>query len=642
AEFSLQHKSVYSLEKELVGNYAGLMNNPSAFLAALKRRVAWTLNNSPFKFAVRVYEMAAVNATRGLIQAMGLDKQKIIILYSDEIDARQAAKLFPGYEIRAFKGFYRPDVIHLDFHDFEGITVTRAGEGVFVDLPYVPFKFNLPAKISARMGELKEELGTASRKVIVIGSPSDEEFGEFMDTYNTLYGNLPYSQRPLLIIGFRQRRDQGELKLLGSLSGQSIVVRSDDAAPMPRLADHNVLILNTNGELREMYGLADVAVIGDDRNIFEPASQGAAVLYFEGDWTYNKEGKEALSNGGAAEVFNFKNFLRLMADPKVSTQMGRHGLEVVNDYRTQVRLRAEEFGLEVIGTGRELRDLLISPPDQAMIVWPDQLSTNGDSGIKDLVSPKGRYREFTFTDGSKLTGIDYETSSSPVIVWEYETAQGMILFHAPFHIDIDGLAPWRDVFAVMRRETHTLIGGPSAMDDRAMTSSYFISKSIVLATDGRQRVDWRHGDIVLTGNGSVSVVIERRPDGSFILRDEKNQGYVKPVNGSFQLGDPESPMVIGVRNGDSFIIVNKRLPSLTVSYEVPDRAMSASQKKTGGIDLTPVAAGLQVRSAGLSIKFKLASSQLERLRNSAGFMPEIIDIQPLGNLQDFLGISNAH
>ena len=59
--------------------------------------------------------------------------------------------------------------------------------------------------------------------------------------------------------------------------------------------------------------------------------------------------------------------------------------------------------------------------------------------------------------------------------------------------------------------------------------------------------------------------------------------------------------------------------------------------ETGGIDLTPANMNLQTQNAGGGIKFHLDPAQLFQLQNAPGFVPVIINIQPMADLQMFLG-----
>ena len=61
----------------------------------------------------------------------------------------------------------------------------------------------------------------------------------------------------------------------------------------------------------------------------------------------------------------------------------------------------------------------------------------------------------------------------------------------------------------------------------------------------------------------------------------------------------------------------------------------------GGIDLNPTRMGLQVNKGGL-IKFHLDPSQLAQLQNAPGFVPVIIGVKPLNDLQGFLSTPSGN
>jgi hypothetical protein len=78
------------------------------------------------------------------------------------------------------------------------------------------------------------------------------------------------------------------------------------------------------------------------------------------------------------------------------------------------------------------------------------------------------------------------------------------------------------------------------------------------------------------------------------------------------------------------------------AYLVADFAMGVEIKKNaksdfGGIDLTPANMNLQTQNSSGEIKFHLDPAMLQQLQNAPGFVPIIINVQPLNNLQQFLG-----
>jgi hypothetical protein len=168
----------------------------------------------------------------------------------------------------------------------------------------------------------------------------------------------------------------------------------------------------------------------------------------------------------------------------------------------------------------------------------------------------------------------------------------------------------------------------------------------------------------------------------------KGKIYAPKINSSlyFDFDYDENGQVLGVRIEESFkpYILEKQAKKkqnfnntdyanlygpmfFTMDPSVPiffnwlpnhDAAMIGAdnkETKTGGIDLTPANMNLQIKmdsrfrgndsrkggndSAG--IKFHIDSAMLQQLQSAPGFVPVIINIQPLNNLQQFLGINAA-
>jgi hypothetical protein len=71
-----------------------------------------------------------------------------------------------------------------------------------------------------------------------------------------------------------------------------------------------------------------------------------------------------------------------------------------------------------------------------------------------------------------------------------------------------------------------------------------------------------------------------------------------------------------------------------------DRAQTAFAK--GGIDLTPANMNLQTQNAGEGIKFHLDPAMLQQLQNAPGFVPVIVNIRPMTDLGQFLGLPENH
>jgi diguanylate cyclase (GGDEF)-like protein len=67
-------------------------------------------------------------------------------------------------------------------------------------------------------------------------------------------------------------------------------------------------------------------------------------------------------------------------------------------------------------------------------------------------------------------------------------------------------------------------------------------------------------------------------------------------------------------------------------------AADQAMLEKGGIDLTAAQMNLQTQNNNGVINFRLNPALLEQLRNAPGFVPVIINIQPVGNIRLFLGV----
>jgi len=61
----------------------------------------------------------------------------------------------------------------------------------------------------------------------------------------------------------------------------------------------------------------------------------------------------------------------------------------------------------------------------------------------------------------------------------------------------------------------------------------------------------------------------------------------------------------------------------------------------GGIDLSPAKINLKTQDNGYGVTFNLDPAMLAQLQNARGFVPVIISIQPLNNIQLFLGLNDS-
>jgi len=145
-------------------------------------------------------------------------------------------------------------------------------------------------------------------------------------------------------------------------------------------------------------------------------------------------------------------------------------------------------------------------------------------------------------------------------------------------------------------------------------------------------------------------LLNRHPDCEVVFATDKKEAA--PVNGNYSiltiegLAVAEGSWVEFRVKGDNEQAVKalaqevKAFLSLNTGH---DEAMNTQgplkigkKEDLGGIDLTSANMNLQTQNAGEGIKFHLDPAMLQRLQSTPGFVPVIINIQPLINLKQFL------
>jgi 3-deoxy-D-manno-octulosonic-acid transferase len=119
-----------------------------------------------------------------------------------------------------------------------------------------------------------------------------------------------------LIIVPRQKERFDEVADLLQSEGVPFQRRSDAASrPGP------VIFVDTIGELRAVWGLADIAFVGGSldgvrggQNMIEPAAVGAAVTFGPHTWNFRSTVEQLLAAGGAIQVADFVELERTIAE----------------------------------------------------------------------------------------------------------------------------------------------------------------------------------------------------------------------------------------------------------------------------------------------------------------------------------------
>lgn len=361
------------------------------------------LKTLDIKIVLTLKENACIVTAKGLIKAMGWDKKRVAIRCTQEISESMARERFPGYEIVDSS---KPDdsnfvIEFCDLGDYDMFPT-------LYNIPHFPFKFDLSEQISeARVQKIREELNIGERPVIVLGSPADGELEKIIAVYDELYKDLSINQRPLIIIAPRKSMEKTQLASISpSLSGAVVTVRTNEdrqnGNPFPDMRGKQALLLNTIGELHTVYALGNACFVGRSHHIFEPASVGKPVLYFDGDWgAVNQMAKDSLVNAGGALVFNRKNLQLLINNTKQAKMIGEKGYGVIRELREKDIPDATN-----IATISMIANLLltteVSPIDVSLSPWPqaikeDLLSVGPDKNIGylplDTIGPDSLVRQ---------------------------------------------------------------------------------------------------------------------------------------------------------------------------------------------------------------------------------------------------------
>jgi 3-deoxy-D-manno-octulosonic-acid transferase len=146
------------------------------------------------------------------------------------------------------------------------------------DLKYVVNKFHVSSGTSESIRDLKVEL--AEMKVWIASSLHRGEEEVILGVHNMLLESHPDS---VVIIVPRHPHHGQQIAHKLRKDGQSVALRSQNEKLTPRKT--NIYVVDTLGELRELYSVAPIAVIGGSfipgltgHNLSEAAAAGCAVI----------------------------------------------------------------------------------------------------------------------------------------------------------------------------------------------------------------------------------------------------------------------------------------------------------------------------------------------------------------------------
>lgn len=193
---------------------------------------------------------------------------------------------------------------------------------------------------------LRSQLGLSPTDTVwVVGSTQEPEEAGVLDIYRRL-------RQPgfRLIIVPRHSDRFDSVAALIQKTGLPMVRRSQ----LPTtVSPEAVILIDTIGELRAVWGLADIAFVGGSldgrrggQNMIEPAGCGAAVTFGPHTWNFRAAVEQLLAAGGAIQVADFPALLattQRLLDP---------------DNRRGVATRGQQFVLSQQGATAKTVDVL--------------------------------------------------------------------------------------------------------------------------------------------------------------------------------------------------------------------------------------------------------------------------------------------
>ena len=203
-------------------------------------------------------------------------------------------------------------------------------------------KYDLSASDGPRRAGLRRILGYAPRDMVIIGgSLRDGENRVMAECYRSLARDHP---RVGLIMVPRYPAEAARIRSALEARGLMAVRKSDvDARRRKPPGRGGVLLVDTIGELRSLYVVADIAYVGGSlfarggnkggHNVIEPAIKGVPVLFGPHHFSFRDTVDDLLAAGAGIEVGDAAELRaalgRLLSDGWLRRWMGRRARDVI-------------------------------------------------------------------------------------------------------------------------------------------------------------------------------------------------------------------------------------------------------------------------------------------------------------------------
>jgi len=330
------------------------------------------------KLLFYVSGFAELNAVRGIIELLELKNENYDIQLVEGVSKDNAKKNYPNLE-------FLDTGDDADKHFTGKVVNVSIAWGAYLsaqsNLPLIPLKYILPLKANTEdKSFVRKKMRIAkNRKVILAISPTHENIHQLIEAYSKAYSAVGVDERPLIIFGLDVFDEQ--LKKSKGFQGFRTRNRNESdkredgflvAEGVP-FGDLDVVVLNLRGEILELLKAADLAIIGVDRNIFEPASTGVPVLFFGNDneWPINKLAKDLVVESGAATsiedsqlAFQINSILTNQND--IHTQMSEGAKKAIERFDNEI-IPPTRFYTSIFLAAAVLRNVLNKDKDQVPV-----------------------------------------------------------------------------------------------------------------------------------------------------------------------------------------------------------------------------------------------------------------------------------
>jgi hypothetical protein len=238
----------------------------------------------------------------------------------------------------------------ITFSDHHEIVLARARDGSIsgVNLPYSPLKF-LSAATPAG-GKTRDKLINDPRAVVIVASPS---LCETLDVVEALKATRGGEQKSLTILALRQPSSAlaEDLKNLGfkvGIRSEDDRNRGDSICEGKSFSDFDIVILNTRGELKDLFASADIAIVGEDRNLAEPIYSGSCpkILGFEGAWNVNRHAKKFAEETGRLTIVTSETIAQALGEALKKVDSRLQDGSAVEDFKAYLEPYSKALRLQ--------------------------------------------------------------------------------------------------------------------------------------------------------------------------------------------------------------------------------------------------------------------------------------------------------